>query len=175
MNDLSLENCIGKTHLKKNLHSKDRVKLNKIIKSIYNNLDSKKNAFHFLSKNFFLDLNKHNLKKFIKYKTIVLIGMGGSILGSRAIYSFLKKKIKKNLIFIDNLDQLKIEKIRKQKNIKKSLFIIISKSGNTIETLINSSLLKDKISYKNTIIITEKKNNLLNTFAKKKKHIINTS
>ena len=54
-------------------------------------------------------------------------------------------------------------------DLKKNLFIIISKSGSTIETLVNSNLFKDIINTKNSIIITEKKNNLLNSFAKKKK------
>ena len=142
---------------------------NKSIKNIYRNLDYKKNTFNVLSDNFLLDFNKSNLKYFKKYNTIVIIGMGGSILGAKAMYSFLKQKIKKNFLFLDNLDQLKIEQTKKQYNLKKSLFIIISKSGNTIETLINCNLLKDKISNKNTIIITEKKKNPLNILAKKKK------
>ena len=41
--------------------------------------------------------------------------MGGSILGSKAIYSFLKHKIKKKFIFIDNLDQCFLKKIQKRK------------------------------------------------------------
>ena len=45
---------------------------------------------------------------------------------------------------------------------------MISKSGNTRETLVNSNVFKDKINNRNTIIITEKKNNLLNLFAKNK-------
>ena len=143
---------------------------NKSIKNIYRNLDYKKNTFNVLSDNFLLDFNKSNLKYFKKYNTIVIIGMGGSILGAKAMYSFLKQKIKKNFLFLDNLDQLKIEQTKKQYNLKKSLFIIISKSGNTIETLINCNLLKDKISNKNTIIITEKKKNPLNILAKKKKN-----
>ena len=69
--------------------------------------------------------------------------MGGSILGTKAIYSFLKYKIKKKFIFIDNLDQEFLKKIKKRKQfIKKSLFLIISKSGNTNETIINLSYFK---------------------------------
>ena len=41
--------------------------------------------------------------------------MGGSILGAKAIYSFFKIKIKKNFIFIDNLDQNLIKNIKKKK------------------------------------------------------------
>ena len=40
--------------------------------------------------------------------------MGGSILGAKASFSFLRKKIKKNVLFIDNLDQNKIFEVRKK-------------------------------------------------------------
>ena len=39
------------------------------------------------------------LKKYKKFKTINIVGMGGSALGAEAIYSFLKFKIKKNFFF----------------------------------------------------------------------------
>ena len=155
--NFQLENNIHKNYYKKNLYKKDKIKVDKFIKDIYFSLDNKKNNFHTLSKKFILDFDKKNLKKYIKYKTVILIGMGGSVLGAHAIYSFLNHKINKNFIFVDNIDQLKIEKIKKKVNLKNCLFIIISKSGNTIETLINSNLLKDKINSKNTIIITEQK------------------
>ena len=91
--------------------------------------------------------------------------MGGSIMGAGAIHSFLKHKIKKNIIFLDNLDEFQFKKL---KNLKKTLFLIISKSGNTIETLTNLSLIKKNIfSKKNTIIITESKNSALMEFSKK--------
>ena len=165
----SIENNIDKNYFINNLYIKDKTKINKTIKSIYKSLDYKKNVFHILSKKFILDFNKINLKKYNKYKSVIVIGMGGSTLGANAIYSFLEQKIKKNFLFLDNLDQIKVEKIKKKLQIKKNLIIIISKSGNTIETLVNINLLKNEINRKNTVIITEKKNNLLNAFAKNKK------
>ena len=167
--NLSLENNISKDYFQTASYLKDKIRLNKIIKSIFNNLDIKKDSFHILSKKFTINLNKSDLNKFKKYKNIVIIGMGGSTLGVKSIYFFLKEKISKNFIFLDNLDQSKIEQMKKRKILNNSFFIIISKSGNTIETLINTNLLKNKISFKNTIIITEQKNNLLNTFATNKK------
>ena len=153
----SIENNIDKNYFINNLYTKDKTKINKTIKSIYKSLDYKKNVFHILSKKFILDFNKINLKKYNKYKSVIVIGMGGSTLGANAIYSFLEQKIKKNFLFLDNLDQIKVEKIKKKLQIKKSLIIIISKSGNTIETLVNINLLKNEINRKNTVIITEKK------------------
>ena len=55
------------------------------------------------------------VKKFSKYKNIVIIGMGGSILGTKSIYSFFKKRIKKEVFFFDNLDlnlNLRYKKIK---------------------------------------------------------------
>jgi glucose-6-phosphate isomerase len=164
-----IENNINKKYFKNYLFLKDKIKLNKIINKIYSNLDNKKNTFHIFSKKIIFNFTGANLKIFTKYDSIILIGMGGSVLGAKAIYSFMSEKIKKKFIFFDNLDQIKIEQTKKKINLKDSLFIIISKSGNTIETLINSNLFIDAITYKNTIIITEPKKNLLNTFAKNKK------
>jgi glucose-6-phosphate isomerase len=168
----SIENNIDRNYFKNNIYSKDKIRLNKIIQNIYTNIDTKKDTLHLFSKKFILDFRDSGLKKFIRYQTVILIGMGGSILGAHAIYSALKQKIRNNFIFIDNLDQHKIENIKKKINLKNSLFIIISKSGNTIETLINCNLLENTITSKNTIIITEQKKNLLNTFAVNKKILL---
>ena len=88
--------------------------------------------------------------------------MGGSILGAESIYQFLKDKIKKKIYFFDDIDQEKILNFKKKINLKSVLFIVISKSGETIETLSNSFFLKIfKKNSKNVIIISEKKNNYL--------------
>ena len=108
-------------------------------------------------------------KKFKKFKTFLIIGMGGSILGAKAIYDFLKHKTKKNFIFIDNLDENYLKTIKKNNNLSKSLFIIISKSGNTIETISNTYFFKSFLKSKNTIILTENKNSFLRNLAKEKK------
>ena len=68
--------------------------------------------------------------------------MGGSVLGTEAIYSFLEKKIKKRFLFFDNIDENKIKKLIKKEKLNNILFILISKSGSTIETLSNVLALK---------------------------------
>ena len=105
------------------------------------------------------DLKKiSKLKKFSIYR---IIGMGGSILGAEAIYNFLKFKIKKKFIFLNNL------KSGVNKKFKKNILnLIISKSGNTLETIAN--LNTQKIN-SNCIFITENKNNYLRKIAKKMK------
>jgi len=167
--NIYLKNSVNQSYFNKTIYTKDQKKLNKIINDIYTSLDTKKDSFHSLSKKFNFNFKHSQLIKFNNYKSVILIGMGGSTLGAKALYSFFKNEIKKKWIFFDNLDLLKIERTKKKINLKNSLFIIISKSGNTLETLINSNLLKDNINKENTVIITEKKSNLLNNFAKNKK------
>lgn len=99
--------------------------------------------------------NKKFLARFQKYKIILVIGMGGSILGSKAIYNFLKKKNNKKFFFIDNLNA----KIKTEITKKKKLNLIISKSGNTLETILNFNILGNK--YDRNIFLTENKNNYL--------------
>ena len=80
------------------------------------------------------------------------------MLGSEAIYCFFKDKIKKNFSFINNIDNEKLKEFDFNKNSNKTLFIVISKSGNTIETLSNFFSLKIlKNKAKNLIFISEKK------------------
>ncbi len=144
------------------------VSFDKILNEIKNNCDFKKNTYHVLSKKFNFNYNKNNFNKFRKFKNIAIIGMGGSILGVNAIYDFLRKKIKKKVTFFDNLDKEKITKFKKKNNKKNCLFIIISKSGNTIETISNLMELNIlKSNAKNIIVITERKKNILNTISKK--------
>ena len=100
------------------------------------------------------------LKK--KFPIINVIGIGGSILGSKAIYYFLKDKIKSKIFFKDNLVSF-----RENLNKKKKLNIIISKSGNTLETIVNSNIeirKKDK-----NIILTENSQSYIKTLAQKLK------
>jgi len=119
-------------------------------------------------KNYKFNFSKITIKKFAKYKNIVVFGMGGSILGTKSIYSFLKKKIKKKVFFFDNLDSNLILKYKKIKNLKNSCFIVVSKSGNTFETISNLGMIYSKNLLKNKlIIITEITDNALMTIANK--------
>ena len=87
--------------------------------------------------------------------------MGGSTLGAQTIYKFLSHKVKKNFLFVDNLNPKQVVSKKKYTN------IIISKSGNTVETIANANILikkKDK-----NIFITENKKNYLHSLAEKLK------
>jgi|TARA_B100000959_G_scaffold278655_1_gene337387 glucose-6-phosphate isomerase len=145
-------------------------KFSNILNNIVINLDKSKNAFNSLSNQFKLSCKLKDLNKFKRFNTVVVIGMGGSILGAEAIYHFLKKKIKKEFLFLNNIDEEELKEIKDKKNLNKILFIIISKSGNTVETLSNIRALKIiKKGSKNIIIISEKKQNPLYLLAKKMK------
>ena len=135
---LNCKNYIRKDNKNLNLNNK----FSKANKEINHDLNNSKKTLNILNKNFKLNFTTNDLQKFKKFKTIALIGMGGSILGSEAINNFLQKKIKKKVYFFNNLDTLKISEFKKKENKKKILFLIISKSGNTIETLSNFLLLK---------------------------------
>ena len=94
--------------------------------------------------------------------------MGGSILGADAIYNFFQFKVKKNFIFFDDIDENKISNLKKYYDIKKILFLVISKSGNTLETLSNFfSLNIVQKNSKNIIIVSEKNDNFLFQISKK--------
>ncbi len=98
--------------------------------------------------------NQKKIEKLKKIKNFRLIGMGGSSLGAKAIYFFLKKKIKKNFLFFDNLDA----STKNDKN-KNTLNIIISKSGETIETITNLNILINR--FDKNIFVTENNQNYL--------------
>ena len=143
-------------------------KFNSEISNIEKQVENSNSLFNILSKNYKFNFKISDIDKFKKFKSIAVVGMGGSILGSKAIYGFLKENIKKKIFFFDNLDIEKIRNFKKKKKIKKTLFIIISKSGNTTETLSNIFLFKIlKKQSKKIIIIYEKKNNLLYNVSKK--------
>jgi len=142
-------------------------------KKVFNSfiIDLKNNQIPLLEsyeKNYEFNFSTATVKKFSSYKNVVIIGMGGSILGTKSIYSFLKKSIKKEVFFFDNLDLNLNLKYRKIKNLKNSCFIVAGKSGKTIETIINLGTIFSKNLLKNKlIIIAEPTDNALMVIANK--------
>ena len=125
-------------------------------------LNEKNQVIRSLSKSYKDSFSKKNTKHFNKKFDYRIIGMGGSTLGAQAIYDFLKKKIKKKFIFVDNLNAFENKKTKKNLN-----NLIISKSGNTTETIVNANILikkKDK-----NLFITENKKSYLSLLAQKLK------
>ena len=157
--------------LSKNIRFKNftKKKFNKNLKVLFKKLTNKSsyndNVVKSFSKSYSYSFTKKQLKKFKKFNFFQIYGMGGSSLGIQAIYDFMKPKIKKKFYFFDNLDSK--NKIIKTKS--KSLNLIISKSGNTLETIVNENI----FSGSDKLYITENNNNYLrNTALRLKKEII---
>jgi len=102
--------------------------------------------------------------KKVKNDYIFVIGIGGSSLGTKAIYTFLRttNNFKKKIFFLDTIDPLRINYLLNLGDLNNSQFIIISKSGNTIEPLSILKYLstKVKISKDNCCVIAGKKTSL---------------
>ena len=86
-----------------------------------------------------------------KFTTVVQIGIGGSDLGPRAMYLALENWAKKNgafkmeAKFISNVDPDDAAAVLASIDVAHSLFILVSKSGTTLETLTNESFVKDAL------------------------------
>ena len=159
-NKINYLNYISNKYLNPIYSKKLNKECDNILKDIISNLNND-NSFYFLSNKFKLNFSQKDINKFKRFKTIVIIGMGGSILGPEAIYNFLKGKIKKHLLFLNNINEEEINELKKKGPLNKMLFIVISKSGNTIETLANFFALEIiKKNAKNIIVISEKINTL---------------
>ena len=137
---------------------------NKKIKRLFSEILQKKDpnckVIDTFSNNYQYSYTKNKINKFKKYKTISVFGLGGSSLCIKAIYDFLRFKIRKKAYFYDNLDTT-APKVIKNKN----LDIIISKSGSTLETIINQNI----FSKSKKLFITENKKSYLTDLALKLK------
>ena len=147
----------------KNFKTKSNIKIKKIFKNFLLKKDDK--LLQSFSENYKYSFNLKKIKKYKKYKNFTLIGMGGSILGAEAIYDFLNYKIGKKFTFINNLNS------NIKKTSKNNLNIIISKSGNTLETISNSNVILGKNS-KNLFITEDSQNYLMKLAYKLKSEII---
>jgi len=136
-------------------------KLNENLKKKLTSLLNEENlVIKSLKKEYKNNFNKKTISKFKNFINYRVIGMGGSSLGTQAIYDFLEHKINKKFEFLDNLKS----HIKKNKK-KKYLNLIISKSGNTTETIINTNIFVQKKN--KNIFITENKKNYLHILAEK--------
>ncbi|MEK9680776.1 MAG: hypothetical protein VW172_02830, partial [Pelagibacteraceae bacterium] len=111
-----------------------------------------------------------------KDKKKVIIGIGGSSSGAKALSFFLNDKT----IYFDNLDYEYFKNFFLKNNIKDYIFFVVSKSGDTFETLALLNLLvseskkfNDYNIFESMVVITENKESILINFLKKNKiHLI---
>ena len=137
-------------------------KIKKTLKNINNKWFNEFDIIKTFKDDYKYSYNKKIIKKLGRYNTFRIIGMGGSILGTEAIHQFLNHRIKKKFIFFNNLQN----RNNFQLNNKKIFNIIISKSGDTLETIINSNKLINH-STKNNLFIIGNNVSYLNLLAKK--------
>jgi glucose-6-phosphate isomerase len=108
--------------------------------------------------------------KTVKQKHIAVIGIGGSTLGTYAIYNFLNRSntYEKTLHFFESTDPTDIKSHLNEIDINDTLFIVISKSGTTIETISIFKYLSSlvKMDSSNCVIVSETKSKLT-SFANK--------
>ena len=146
-------------NIKLKLFRKEKVN-EKLKKKLTSLLNEENFVIKSLKKEYKNNFNKKTISKFKNFINYRVIGMGGSSLGTQAIYDFLEHKIKKKFEFLDNL------KSHTKKNKKKRyLNLIISKSGNTIETIVNTNIFVQKKN--KNIFVTENKKNYLHILAEK--------
>ena len=136
---------------------KTQKKLKIFYKNLVENSKKKKNLVNSFTKSYSYSFDKDKIIKLKKFKIFQIYGMGGSSLGAKAIYDFVNHKIKKKFHFYDNLN-LKNQVLRPNKKI---FNIVISKSGNTLETIVNDNI----FSSKNKLYITENRNSYLRNLA----------
>lgn len=98
-------------------------------------------------------------------KTIVVLGTGGSSLGGQTIYHAFKKQSLRTFIFLDNIDPVTLDEVSKELDLKTTGFLVISKSGNTPETLSQFLYFKELYASKSLkdhfLSITEPKDSAL--------------
>tara|TARA_Y100000591_G_C21817463_1_gene691569 strand:+ start:410 stop:1564 length:1155 start_codon:yes stop_codon:yes gene_type:complete len=151
--------------LSKNINFKPfkiKLKNGKIRKDLNFLINENNQVVKSLTKYYKNNFEKKDLLKYKKYSNFRIIGMGGSSLGAQAIYDFLKHKIKKNFSFLNNLQSYK-----KKKDNVNYLNLVVSKSGNTLETILNTNIFVK--NNQKSIFITENKESYLNILANKLK------
>lgn len=110
-----------------------------IIKEAFNSLIDEQQSIGYYA---LPDQNTSQILEFARQNTkrhIVVIGIGGSSLGAKAIYNFIRPfdplKRAKTLHFLESTDPITLNARLNEIDLKETLFLIISKSGGTIETI----------------------------------------
>ena len=108
--------------------------------------------------------------KTVKQKDIVVLGIGGSSLGTYAIHKFVQhKENNKKLHFIESTDPLDVAYRLNKIDLEGAFFIIISKSGGTVETISNLKYIASKVEVDNTnTVVISELDSILADFAKAK-------
>ena len=156
-----------KKNIKSNKYKSAKSKLIKLIKH---------KSFGFIEDLYDNNFNKIQkiVQKLKKFQNVIFLGTGGSSLGGKTLVSLKKNfyinDLKPKIFFIENVDENSIEGLLQNINLNKTAVVVISKSGETIETLSQFFYLKNKFKiFKNNVfIITENKKSTLKEIQRKK-------
>ena len=99
-NILKLKNSFPKEIFNKSEYKKLSNNFDKIFEAIQKDKNKLTNTMNLFHKEYVFNFTIKDLKKFKKFRSIAIIGMGGSILGAEAIYELLSNKIQKKFIFL---------------------------------------------------------------------------
>ncbi len=85
-----------------------------------------------------------------RFDTMVVLGIGGSALGNKALYSALKTEaeLPKKLFVYDNVDPIFLDEVLQEINLDTTVFNVITKSGTTAETMAGYMILVDLVKRK---------------------------
>lgn len=136
------------------LKESDLTNINHLLEKYLDNIKKKDLGFFSLveDKNLVKKVTETFLKFSNKYKNIVILGIGGSTLGGiflKESLNHLFLKTYPSLYFIDNIDPIIIEELKDVLDYNETLFIVISKSGTTPETLSQFYYYKDELEKRN--------------------------
>ena len=136
-------NIINKSENKKTLHTAMRGTFFNLDKAIKNEVRDYKKNLREISDN--IRSGKHKSFNGKKFTDVVSIGIGGSHFGTKMVFEALKEyRVSKiNLHFISNLDATEANEVLSNLNKDTTLFVIVSKSFKTSETLENAKLAKN--------------------------------
>ena len=162
-----LQSSFNLEYFESELKSKDYLSTKK---KIIKDISSK--SFGFLQ-----DLYSNNLDEIIylaeqlkSFENVLFLGTGGSSLGGKTLVSikenFFLKDISPKVYFLENVDEWSISRLTKKINLQNTALVVISKSGETIETLSQFFFLKNEMKEiqnfkKKVFIITENKKSTL--------------
>lgn len=110
-------------------------------------------------------------EKFKSYKTLALVGIGGSSMGPESFWKILGPLSGKNLVIFDNVDALDFRRKFSGLNLTETAWFIVSKSGGTLETLLNTELVAEAYRgaglnfYSHCIVCTENRSSPLKDWA----------
>lgn len=125
------------------------------------------------------DVQAHAEKIRSRYKKMIVLGIGGSSLGGRTLQNALRPDSLNDLMFFENVDGKRFwEKVNSLKNLESVHWVIVSKSGSTIETLTQANFIDQYLSEKgirladHCTVITDRAANPLKNWAEKNEVII---